>query len=547
MPSCKTVSSCLLASVFLAGTLSAADWPQWGGSPQRNNAPDAKNIPHQWNVGKFDRKTGDWLNESAENILFVARLGSQSYGTPVLSGGKVYCATNNGAGYLERYPAEVDLGCLLCFAQSDGRFLWQLSREKLASGEEADRDFDWPLQGICSVPLVEGDRLWIVTNRGEVACVDTEGFADDENDGPYRSETSTAAGEADVVWYFDMMARLGIRQHNMCSCSVTAAGDLLLVNTGNAVDASEEKVPAPQAPSFIALDKHTGELLWADNSPGENILHGQWSSPAFAVLGGVPQAIFPGADGWIYSFLAEKTEDGKPKLLWKFDCNPKRSVWEGGGMGERSNIIATPVVHDGLVYIATGQDPEHGEGQGHLWCIDPTRRGDVSPELVLDQDGKPVPPRRTEAIDESAGEVLQANPNSAAVWHYTGHDANEDGRFDFEETMHRTIGMVAVKDGLLVIADMSGLVHCLDAKTGRLHWTYDTLAAVWGSPLVVDGKIFIGDEDGEMCVFELSPEQNLLAENYMGASIYSSAVAVDNVLYVATRTHLIAIAAKKDR
>jgi len=261
----------------------------------------------------------------------------------------------------------------------------------------------------------------------------------------------------------------------------------------------------------------------------------------------MPQAIFPGADGWIYSFLAEKTEDGKPKLLWKFDCNPKRSVWEGGGMGERSNIIATPVVHDGLVYIATGQDPEHGEGQGHLWCIDPTRRGDVSPELVLDQDGKPVPPRRTEAIDESAGEVLQANPNSAAVWHYTGHDANEDGRFDFEETMHRTIGMVAVKDGLLVIADMSGLVHCLDAKTGRLHWTYDTLAAVWGSPLVVDGKIFIGDEDGEMCVFELSPEQNLLAENYMGASIYSSAVAVDNVLYVATRTHLIAIAAKKDR
>jgi len=544
MPSYKSLSSCLLASVFLAGTLSAADWPQWGGSPQRNNAPDAKNIPHQWNVGKFDRKTGDWLGESAENILFVAKLGSQSYGTPVVCGGKIYCTTNNGAGYLERYPAEVDLGCLLCFAQSDGRFLWQLSREKLASGGETDRDFDWPLQGICSMPLVEGDRLWIVTNRGEVACVDTEGFADDENDGPYRSETRTAADEADVVWYFDMMARLGIRQHNMCSCSVTAAGDLLLVNTGNGVDASEEKVPAPQAPSFIALDKHTGELLWADNSPGENILHGQWSSPAFAVLGGVPQAIFPGADGWVYSFLAEKSEDGKPKLLWKFDCNPKRSIWEGSGMGERSNIIATPVVRDGWVYIATGQDPEHGEWQGHLWCIDPTRRGDVSPELVFDRDGKPVPPRRKQAIDESAGEVLKPNPDSAAVWHYTGLDGNGDGRFDFEETMHRTLGMVAIKGGLLVIADMSGLIHCLDAKTGRLHWTHDTLAAVWASPLLADGKIFIGDEDGEMCVFELSPEQNLLAENYMGSSIYSSAVAVDNVLYVATRTHLIAIGKK---
>ena len=101
-----------------------------------------------------------------------------------------------------------------------------------------------------------------------------------------------------------MMGQLGTRQHNMCSCSVTAAGDLLLVSTSNGVDETHENIPAPDAPSFIALDKHTGKLVWADNSPGRNILHGQWSSPAFAVLGGVPQAIFAGGDGWLYSFLA---------------------------------------------------------------------------------------------------------------------------------------------------------------------------------------------------------------------------------------------------
>ena len=111
-------------------------------------------------------------------------------------------------------------------------------------------------------------------------------------------------GEADVLWRFDMMHQLGSVQHNMASCSVTAAGDLLLVGTSNGVDESHENIPAPDAPSFIALDKQTGKLVWADNSPGHNILHGQWSSPAFAVLGGVPQAIFPGGDGWVYSFLA---------------------------------------------------------------------------------------------------------------------------------------------------------------------------------------------------------------------------------------------------
>ncbi len=531
----------LVASVALISAGHAADWPQWGGSPRRNNAPHGKNIPVEWDVGRFDRRTLRWLGESAKNIQWVARLGSQSYGTPVISAGQIFCATNNGAGYLRRYPADVDLGCLLCFRQSDGGFSWQLSREKLDSG----RAVDWPEQGICCAPLVEGERMWLVTNRGEVVCLDTLGFCDDQNDGPFQSEPSTARDEADAIWCFDMIRQLGIVQHNMCSCSVTAAGDLLLVCTGNGVDDAHEDIPAPQAPSFIALDKHTGKLVWADNSPGHNILHGHWSSPAYAVLGGVPQAVFPGGDGWLYSFLAKPAEGGRPKLLWKFDCNPKETIWVEGGQGERSSIIATPVVYQGRVYLATGQDPEYGEGQGHLWCIDPTKRGDVSPELVVDKDGRPVAPRRIQAWDKAAGEVLRRNPNSAAVWHYTGHDANGDGQFDFEETMHRTLGMAAVKDDLLVIADLAGLLHCLDAKTGKVHWTYDMLAAVWGSPLLVDGKIYIGDEDGDMLVFELSAKRKLLAENNMGGSIYSAAVVADDVLYVSTRSHLFAIKASE--
>ena len=116
-----------LIAMFAAG----ADWPQWGGSPTRNNAPEGKNLPVQWNVGKFEVSSGRWLADSAKNIRWVARLGSTSYGTPVVAGGRVFCATNNGAGWLKRYPAKVDLGCLLCFRESDGRFEWQLSREKI--------------------------------------------------------------------------------------------------------------------------------------------------------------------------------------------------------------------------------------------------------------------------------------------------------------------------------------------------------------------------------------------------------------------------------
>jgi outer membrane protein assembly factor BamB len=529
-----------LASPADDSTTATADCPQWGGSPGRNNAPRGTNIPAEWNVGSFDRKTGAWDKTSAENVRWVAQLGSQTYGTPIVAGDKVFCATNNGAGRLQRYPANVDLGCLMAFRRADGKFLWQYSAEKLAAG----RAVDWPQQGICDSPLVEGDRLWIVTNRGEVVCLDTEGFLDNENDGPFTSEAATAPDEADVVWSFDMMGKLGTMQHNMACCSVTAVGDLLLVSTSNGVDESHDNIPAPDAPSFIALDKRTGKLVWADNSPGKNILHGQWSSPAVAVVAGVPQAIFAGGDGWVYSFLAQPSPSGKPELLWKFDANPKESVWEGNGQGDRTDIISTPVVSDGRVYVVMGHDPEFGEANGRLWCIDPSRRGDVSPTLVFDKQDKPVPPRRIQAADTAAGDVVRPNPNSAAVWEYTGHDANGDGELAFEERMHRALGMVAVKDDILVVADLAGLVHCLDAKTGRLHWTHDMMATVWGSPLVVDGKVYLGDEDGDVAVFELSAKKKLLAENSMADAVYSAPVVAGNTLFISTRTRLFAIAAE---
>lgn len=606
------------------------DWPQWGGTRLKNNAPNVTGLPDSWNTGKFDRKTGEWDKSKAENIKWVADLGSQTYGNPVISDGRVFVGTNNGAGHLPRYPNEVDLGCLLAFDEETGEFLWQHSSEKLITG----RVHDWPLQGICAAPLVEGKRLWFVTSRGEVRCLDTEGFHDGEDDGPVKGEqarvldievadetyeaalqslvdgkltdaakeklanagfeiqgaptieflggkkwtikatvdgaervmTAMVAGprlsffktitpddknEADTIWVFNMMTELGVSQHNMASCSVTTYGDLLFVNTSNGLDESHINLPAPDAPSFICMDKNEGTVLWTDQSPGTNILHGQWSSPAVAELGGVPQVLFAGGDGWLYSFKADRGTNGSPELLWKFDCNPKESKWILGGAGTRNNLIATPVIYDDLVYIAVGQDPEHGEGEGHLWCIDPTKRGDVSPQLAVkvgSGEREPIAHKRIQAVEPEKGESAIDNPNSAAVWHYTTQDTNGDGEVDFEEEMHRSCGTCTIKDDVLYIADFSGLVHCLDAKgTGdgkaKVHFTYDMLAQSWGSALITDGKVYIGDEDGDVCIFEFGAENNEpIEEVNMGSSVYSTPVAANGTLYISTKDKLFAIA-----
>ncbi len=501
------------------------DWPQWGGSPERNNVPESGPLPTSFDV------------ETKENILWSVPLGSETYGNPVVANGKVYIGTNNGNGYIKRYPATVDLGCLICFDEKDGKFLWQHSSEKLPTG----RVHDWPNQGICCAPMVDGDRLWYVTSRGEVVCLDTDGFLDGENDGPFNKEPNENKDEADVVWRLDMMAQLNVSQHNMCSCSVTAVGNKLFVNTSNGVDDSHLTVPEEKAPSFICIDKNTGEVLWTDNTPGGNILHGQWSSPAYGVFNGQEQVIFGGGDGWMYSF-DPNGDNGKSKMLWKFDCNPKDSVYRLNG-ATRNHIIATPVVYDGLIYVAVGEDPEHGEGNGHLWAIDPNKRGDVSPTLVYNSSNPNfvIPHKRKQALDAAAGDLERDNPNSAAVWHYVGSNPKE-----FETTMHRTCGTVAIKNNLLVIADFSGLVHCLDSKTGEPHWTYDMLAASWASPLIADNKIFIGDEDGDIAIFELSKEQKQIAEINLGSALYTTPVAANDKIFIANRNRLFAIGEKKE-
>ena len=304
------------------------------------------------------------------------------------------------------------------------------------------------------------------------------------------------------------------------------------------------------------MDKNTGDVIWTDNTPGKNVLHGPMvDAPSYAVLrwraaGDIRRRV----DGYVYSFLGTKENDhGHPKLLWKFDCNPKESKYVLGGRSDRNHIIGTPAIYKGLIYIGVGEDPEHGEGIGHCWCIDPTKRGDVSPELAFNKSDPehPInPPHRNQAVVKEDGDFARANPNSAVVWHYSEFDANGNGKIDFEEIMHRTCGTAAIKNDLLYIADFSGVLHCLDAKTGKPHWAYDMLSACWGSATIVDDKVYIGQEDGDIFIFKLSPKMELLSKKddgtpggiSMGSAVYSTPVVAQNVLFISNKDYLFAIA-----
>src|SRR5713226_4620218 len=181
----------------LASDPGNGDWPMWGGTPDRNMVSSMKGIVTSWDV------------KSGKNVKWVAALGSQTYGNPVVSGGQVYTGTNNEG---LRDPKEGgDRGVLMCFRESDGKFLWQHTSPKLPAG----RANDWPYQGVCSSPMVEGDLLYYVNNRCELVCLNTRG---DGN------------GGAKVVWKFDMMEEVGSQPHNMSNSSPVSYGDLIYVS-----------------------------------------------------------------------------------------------------------------------------------------------------------------------------------------------------------------------------------------------------------------------------------------------------------------------------
>ncbi|MGH9958351.1 MAG: PQQ-binding-like beta-propeller repeat protein, partial [Pyrinomonadaceae bacterium] len=303
------VSALLLAAHCLQPAASASDpgsgdWPMWGGTPDRNMTSAMKGLPISWDV------------KTKKNVKWVAQLGSQTYGNVVVSGGIVFVGTNNEG--LRDPKVTGDKGILMAFRESDGEYLWQMVHDKLAAG----RVNDWPYQGVASSPLVEGNRVYYVSNRAELMCIDTEGFRDKENDGPVTDEKLTGETNGDVVWRFDMIEEVGSLPHNLANSSPVSHGDLIYVSTSNGQDESHVNVPSPKAPAIIAVNKKTGKLVWEDNSVGDRILHGQWCSPTVGTIGGVVQVIHGQGDGWIRGYEALTG-----KKLWEFDTNPKDSVW----------------------------------------------------------------------------------------------------------------------------------------------------------------------------------------------------------------------------
>lgn len=430
----------------------------------------------QTTVAQTGNPPVDWDTSTGRNIVWSVELGHETFGSPVVAGDVVYVGTDNAK---QMNPAfQEECGVLMAFRVMDGAFLWQDLAPRVERGL---REFLLP--STTSAPYVEGNRLYYVTAECQLRCLDTRSFGDGKK---YKAA-------ADIVWQLDMPA-LGVFPHEACNSDVLPLGDLLMVGTSNGQNEGHSGVPSPRAPSLIAVNKHSGEVVWRAIGLGDQVLHGGWSSPVAANVNGRMQVLFGGGDGWLRAYDAASGNE-----VWRFDGNPKDARWlPRPGVLSRNFIIASPVFADGRVFVAMGQSPGHGNGPSFIHAISPNGQGDVT--------------------------------KSGLLW-----TSREVGR---------VVGTPIVKDGLLYVGDVGGTVYCLDAATGAQLWKHETNDAIWGCLLLAGDRLYVGNAEGLMTVLRAGRRKELLAQVQMDAPLYSRPALIGDALYLATARRLYAIAAK---
>lgn len=486
----------LIISVFFSPAgLNAGDQPQWGERFSRNLVSQEKDLPD-----RFDPET-------RENVKWSVDLGTNTYTTPIVANGKVLIGTNNGNPRDPKHQG--DRGVLMCFNESNGAFLWQLAIPKIADYQ------DWPGIGLTGVPTVEGDRVYLITNRCEVMCLDLDGLSDG-NDGPYMEEGRYLSPtgdlmevddrDGDIVWVTDLIEELGTHPHDSPHGSVLIKDNYLYLGTSNGVDASHKFIPAPEAPSFAVFDKTNGKLVAVDGeNMGPRIVHCTWSSPSYGEIEGKGLIVCGGGDGVCYAFepigAASEEEVSILKRVWRFDCDPdapKENVhsYKGNLKTSASNITGMPVFVEGRVYVEAGGDLWHGKKEAWLKCIDASQQGSIT--------------------------------QSGLVWSYP--------------LERHCMSTPAVTEDLVFIGDCGRTVHCIDKKTGGGLWKHDSEGEIWGSPLVADEKVYIGTRRGDFWIFAADKEKKVLSRIDLKEPVQGTPTAANGVLYVASMSRLYAIA-----
>jgi len=370
---------------------------------------------------------------ATENIAWKLPMTGRSGSTPVIWGDRIFLSTTDG-DRIELWAVD----------RAKGTVIW---KQHLADGGKAM----YRKQNMSSPsPITDGKSVWIMTGTGILKRFDFNGKEQ------WSRDIQQDYGAFGLNWGY-------------ASSPLLHEGSLFVqVLHGMRTD----------DPSYVLrIDAQTGKTLWRVERPTDAIRESpdSYTTPTVLLNNGKPELVISGGD-----------------CVTGHDPATGAELWRGNGLNPQRNpayrIVASPLVHDGLIYAPTRVRP--------LIAFRAGGRGDIteSHRVWSTDNGPDVPTPVT------------------------------DGKFFY------------------IVRD-NGTVYCLDAKTGEQIWGGQRIrpGTYSASPVLADGKIYVTNEDGVTTVFRAGPEFEVLAENEFGEYTLSSPAISDGQIFIRTDGHLYAI------
>jgi outer membrane protein assembly factor BamB len=258
-------------AIAAGATLVAADWPQWQG-PERTRISKETGLLKQWPA-------------SGPALLWTATGLGNGYGSMAVAGERVFVQGTRGGNSI-----------VVALNRADGKEVWSK-----ALGRSVDDDRG---PGPRGTPTVDGDRLYVLTENGDLASLKTDGTA---------------------VWQRNILKEFGGRQLRW------------LISESPLIDGAHVVVsPGGSGAGMVKLDKLTGKTVWTAKELSDSA---GYSSPIVADVQGVRTYMTFTADAGV----GVRASDGK--LMWTYDK-----------VANRVANIATPIFSDNKVFFTSAYD-----------------------------------------------------------------------------------------------------------------------------------------------------------------------------------------------
>ena len=267
-----------LAAFVNAQPETASDWVQWRGADRAGVSREAGLLTH-------------WPDSGLSRVWTTANLGS-GYGAVSVDGDHIFVQGLRG-----------DDSVVSSLNIRDGRVVWSTA---IGMGGYNDQG-----SGPRSTPTVDGDRLYVLTETGDLACL--------------RTQDGTVAWQRNILEEFGSRRFFGVLGGQniqwLLSESPLVDGEKVIVTPGG------------RGAGMVALDKMSGDTIWTSEElsdrPG-------YSSVIAADVDGIHTLMTLTADAGV----GVRASDGM--LMWRYER-----------VANRTANVTTPVFHQNKVFYSS--------------------------------------------------------------------------------------------------------------------------------------------------------------------------------------------------